>query len=70
MSKPEQFTLYLDTTNSAFDDAASEVARIIRRIADDIDSGNIHVGHTQSILDHNGNRVGGWKFHPDQYEPF
>lgn len=61
-----QFRLTIDTDNAAFDeDAASEIGRILRKAADELTAGP-H-GHTRSILDLNGNRVGSWKWwHEDE----
>lgn len=67
----ETFTLYFSTTSSEFDsDLASAVARILRRVADKIDSGEYYPGHTKSILDANGNRIGGYKMNVSSFEPF
>lgn len=51
------FNLSLRTANAAFQENGThyEVARILRKIADDIeDSGKLH----GSVLDYNGNVVG------------
>lgn len=47
-----------NTDNAAFSETTVEVARILRKIADDIENGDTAKG----ILDSNGNRVGQWEF--------
>ena len=52
------FTLNIDCENLAFeDDAAPELARLLREIADRIESGSM----AGNIRDINGNRVGSFK---------
>ena len=46
--------------NAAFEDANSECARILRRIADRLEAGESS-GCFQTIHDANGNDVGRWK---------
>jgi len=54
------FTLNIDIENAAFDpDAAPELARLLREIADRVENGSI--GGT--IRDFNGNNVGSFKKH-------
>ena len=49
----------INTDNVAFDDPASEVARILRALASDVDRGSFDHGFGPSaLLDINGNRVG------------
>ena len=54
------FTIKIKTGNAAFqdagDDGKSEVARILRDIADKLESGHEH----GACVDANGNRVGEW----------
>jgi len=52
------FTLNIDIENAAFEpDAAPELARLLREIADRIESGSI----AGKIRDYNGNHVGSFK---------
>ena len=52
------FTLNIDCENAAFeDDAAPELARLLREIAGRIESGSM----AGNIRDINGNRVGSFK---------
>ena len=52
------FTLNIDCENLAFeDDVAPELARLLREIADRIESGSM----AGNIRDINGNRVGSFK---------
>jgi len=56
-----EFKLNIHTNNSAFDgDADSEIARLLREAADSIELGGVG-RHTRSLVDYNGNRVGGYK---------
>lgn len=51
------FTIRIDTANAAFeDDPAPEIARILRRVADEV--AEYYPGHSQTLLDVNGNDVG------------
>lgn len=63
------FKLTIRTDNVAFTDAGgSELARILRRIADDVQDFTLPLEvniKTQSMLDINGNRVGGWSWSAD-----
>lgn len=63
-----KFTLEFDTDNAAFqlegggiDNYA--VGLVLNRVRDQIEQGDFHPGHTKSVIDYNGNRVGSWKFH-------
>ncbi len=47
-----------NTDNAAFDEATTEIARILRKIAEDVENGETAKG----ILDFNGNRIGQWEF--------
>ena len=59
-------TVSFETDNSAFeDDRDREISRILRKIANLIDKGEYHPGHSKSILDVNGNRIGSYKFTED-----
>jgi hypothetical protein len=53
------FKLYIDTDNAAFESGPDELARLLRKVADEVEAPH---GHTRSILDVNGNRVGSWKW--------
>ena len=56
------FKLQFETDNSAFDDgAATEVARILRAIADRVEDGNFEGFAT----DNNGNSVGKFRLNGD-----
>ena len=69
------FTLTIRTAGAAFTvesndedngtpNAGPELARILRSIADDVESiatEGVERVNTQSVIDVNGNRVGGWK---------
>lgn len=60
------FKLTIRTDNAAFTDAGgAELARILRRIADDVQDFQLPLTvniKTQQMLDSNGNRVGGWSW--------
>lgn len=58
------FRINLDTDNAAFTEDGSEVARLLRKVADDIDNG----GRDGSLRDINGNRVGSWEYEWDGEE--
>lgn len=51
-----RFQLFLTADNAAFDDAG-ELPRILRKVAQDIESG-LDISHFQTIFDANGNDVG------------
>jgi len=52
------FTLQFETDNAAFIDyPAKEAARILREIADKVQDGT----HEKSIIDINGNIIGGFR---------
>lgn len=63
------FQMKFDTDNAAFTDSyehednvlacATECARILRKIAEQLEQGN--VGNFRTIFDANGNDVGRWK---------
>lgn len=62
------FTLTIRAANAAFEgDPGAEIARILQSVADSIYGDGLK-RHTQSILDLNGNRVGGWKFDEEENE--
>ena len=54
------FKLEIETGNAAFDDApASEIARILRHLADRLENeGAPRRGNAFTLRDYNGNRVG------------
>ena len=55
-----RFRLTIDTDNAAFDEhPAFELARLLMAVAAEVEAPH---GHTRSILDINGNRVGSWKW--------
>lgn len=52
-----RFTLTIETDNAAFDDApASEIARILRQLANDMEQDG--APPSRFLFDANGNRVG------------
>lgn len=61
------FELSFTTVNASFDDQdrRPEIARILRSLADKIESGADDVG---LIFDSNGNRVGAWELHEKEWE--
>jgi len=60
------FKMKLETDNAAFDDGERmhEVARILRQIAERIESGTVEAG----IFDSNGSRAGRWRLELDEEE--
>lgn len=61
--KPHKLTLEIDLTYAAFDDGPSiEVARILRKLADRLESGHYSLldldGDGVPMIDINGNTVG------------
>jgi len=58
-----EFTLSIDLGNEAME-TPDDVATVLESIADRCRTHSaVAPGHTQSIMDLNGNRVGSWKFH-------
>jgi hypothetical protein len=56
MAKFERIALHIETSNAAFEESpTSEIARILRKLADDFENGNINSWH---LIDINGNNVG------------
>lgn len=56
------FILNIETDNDAFtEDASWEIARILRKLADDITDEH-YPENGGRVLDFNGNAVGTWKF--------
>lgn len=64
-----KFILNFDMNGAAFDEgnAAMETARILRKVAAEIESGFDVPGHFQTVRDVNGNRVGQYAAKPDDY---
>lgn len=61
----DEFTLSVNTENAVFEDdmdARFEMGQILRKIAKRVEDGDFHPGHTRSILDSNGNRIGSYKW--------
>lgn len=59
------FTLTIDTGNAAFDpEPSSEIARILRKLADDLSDGLplADPGDYRLPFDANGNPVGTWSY--------
>lgn len=53
-----RFRLNVESENAAMvDDAAGEVARMLREVATRVEDG----AEAGALLDSNGNRVGGWR---------
>lgn len=50
----ENIEIHIDTSNAAFDDYEYEVARILRKLADDFENDNV----SSYLKDINGNVVG------------
>ena len=59
----QQFTLTIELGNEAMQ-TPRNVAAALKRVSAAINAGDWHPGHTKSIMDPNGNRVGSWKFDP------
>ena len=62
-----KFKIAFDTDNAAFEDdnGPHEIARVLRRIADDFEAGRngkLPDGIPASIRDINGNCIGEWKW--------
>lgn len=55
-----KFTMSVDMDNAAFESPV-ELGDILAQVGDKVMDERYHVGHTESILDTNGNRVGSWK---------
>lgn len=57
------FTLTIDCDNDAFafNDLATELARIVGKVAQDIDDDGIGIDPTGTVRDINGNTVGRWE---------
>jgi hypothetical protein len=55
-----RFKLHIDTDNDAFsDESSTEIARILRDLADDLDgTGEIGEDYSEKLRDYNGNTVG------------
>ncbi len=54
-----QFKLWIDTDNAAFEnDREQETARILRKIADDLDSHADDFSMYRTLFDFNGNDLG------------
>ena len=60
----EHFTMDVQTENAAMvePDQPTALADLLRAVADRIESGDYHPGHTRSIMDANGNRVGSYRW--------
>ena len=61
---PDTFNVVIRLEGTAFDETnGSEVGRILRGIADQLDGTNVQnqARHTVSLFDINGNRVGQYK---------
>ena len=58
----DRFTLSIRLEGEAMQEP-SDVAKALLDIMGDIHADKYYTGHTSSIMDANGNRVGSWKFH-------
>ena len=56
-----KFKLNMSCGNAAFDDQNAEIARILRKIADDLEADSSGRLCEQYFRDSNGNRVGSFK---------
>jgi hypothetical protein len=55
----KKFVVNITTENAAFeDDPAGEIARILRRLADNVDVDDAYIDHVYHLRDANGNLVG------------
>lgn len=61
------FTLTITTGNAAFDDTGAELARILRKLADRLETEVTNRGHADEggLMDFNGNTVGSWSLTAD-----
>lgn len=64
------FILWLDTSNSAFDDPTAEIARILREVAAEIEEFATDDHFSLDLRDMNGNTVGFFEYRPRDYQPF
>jgi hypothetical protein len=53
-NKMEKIVITIETVNAAFEDNQNEVSRILRELADKLESGQ----NPESLRDINGNKVG------------
>jgi cytochrome c-type biogenesis protein CcmH/NrfF len=53
-----KFTLTIECENAAFDDCEAEIARILRDVADRVESGAADSDKHRNLYDSNGNVVG------------
>lgn len=58
-----KFTLEIDSDNVGMETVEDLRANLLD-IAAKVVEGDFHPGHTRSIMDRNGNRVGSWKVYP------
>ena len=58
------FHVILKCDNAAFSDGAlaGEIARILRKLADNVDKNLGNADDDGKLIDHNGNTVGKWEF--------
>lgn len=63
-----QFSMTVDMDNAAFEGRSeAELSSILESVAERVADGRFHFGHTMSIMDSNGNRVGGFKVDGDPW---
>lgn len=62
------FNVNIQTRGAAFCDedgvpyASHEVSRLLRELADQVESEGLYDGHRGTLVDANGNRTGSWTF--------
>ncbi len=65
---PGKFEVTIHTDNDVFDPPTIEVARILRKIASELESGADDFGMYRTLSDINGNDVGRAKMHANDAE--
>lgn len=65
-----KFTLEIECDNEAFgetnEDRCEEIARILRRVAERLQTNVYGAGAVRGVVDANGNTVGDWSIHADE----
>ena len=58
-----KFTLAIECDNAAFDDEpGAEIARILKRVANNMRDTSLRGNDSCSLHDYNGNKVGHWHY--------
>jgi len=66
-----KFTIAVDTVGAAFgQNPEHELVRVVDKVLTQIAANDFSPGHTKTILDSNGNRIGGWRWEDTSEEPF